>query len=321
MVFGWYSAIRVHDVPLLLQAADAGGPDRVRLRGPRRGQRAGGGPRARRDPAAAARSSRGSRGRRSVRPSWSGTAPCRLAAVEQSDGPGSPGEDRSRPRRPREAHGPGRQHDAKPRGDPESPGPRAPGSPRVARGRGPHRVPGAGSPDRAGRRRLRRRRRRAPTSSPGSRSKATRKARRGRTARSSSTPARRRRRSLRQEPPLVPFGEYVPFGDVFPDLYPDGSRTQARCGGERVGADPFGGHALAVLICYEDTLPAYANAMMAGGRPDLLINLNNDIWFGTTAASAQHFALSKLRAVEHHRFLVRARPTSVSRRSSIPPAA
>jgi apolipoprotein N-acyltransferase len=111
---------------------------------------------------------------------------------------------------------------------------------------------------------------------------------------------------------LVPFGEYVPFGGAFPVLYrwlPNSGQLRR---GDAPAPIPFGEHLLAPLICYEDTLPGYADAMMQGGRPDLLVNLTNDIWFGRTAASAQHFALSKLRAVEHHRFLVRAGNTGVS---------
>jgi apolipoprotein N-acyltransferase len=111
---------------------------------------------------------------------------------------------------------------------------------------------------------------------------------------------------------LVPFGEYVPFGDVFPVLYEWFPNSGPLRAGEAPTPIPFGDHLLAPLICYEDILPGYANAMMAGGRPDLLVSLSNDVWFGKSGAAAQHFALSKLRAVEHHRFLVRAGNIGVS---------
>jgi len=111
---------------------------------------------------------------------------------------------------------------------------------------------------------------------------------------------------------LVPFGEYVPFGDVFPVLYEWFPNSGPVARGDTPAPIPFGEHAVAALICYEDTLPGYANTMMQGGRADLLVGLSNDIWFGRTDAVVQHFALSKLRAVEHHRFLVRSGNTGIS---------
>jgi apolipoprotein N-acyltransferase len=48
------------------------------------------------------------------------------------------------------------------------------------------------------------------------------------------------------------------------------------------------------------------------GDADLLVNLTSDSWFGTSRVPLLHFALAKLRAIEHRRFLVRATNTGVS---------
>ena len=44
----------------------------------------------------------------------------------------------------------------------------------------------------------------------------------------------------------------------------------------------------------------------------ILINLTNDGWYGTSAAPYQHYAMARFRAVENHRFLVRAANTGIS---------
>jgi apolipoprotein N-acyltransferase len=54
------------------------------------------------------------------------------------------------------------------------------------------------------------------------------------------------------------------------------------------------------------------NGAVRAGDPDLIVNLTNDAWFGTSTEPAIHLALAKYRAVEHHRYLVRATNTGVS---------
>ena len=48
------------------------------------------------------------------------------------------------------------------------------------------------------------------------------------------------------------------------------------------------------------------------GRPNLLVNLTNDAWYGDTHEPHIHLALAKFRAVEHHRALVRSTNSGVS---------
>ncbi len=111
---------------------------------------------------------------------------------------------------------------------------------------------------------------------------------------------------------LLAFGEYLPFGETFPKLYEMSPNSGQLTPGKRLDSIPFGSHMITVLICYEDILPRFTNAIVNQGNPDLLVNMTNDAWFGQTTEPAIHLALAKYRAVEHRRFLVRATNSGVS---------
>jgi apolipoprotein N-acyltransferase len=139
---------------------------------------------------------------------------------------------------------------------------------------------------------------------------------------------------------LLAFGEYLPFGRVFPILY-DWSPNSGRFSpgadiepafvGLKFSAfgdlflrskgnelDPLlvsiGGttHKISALICYEDILPDFTNRAVVHADPELLVNITNDAWFGDSLEPWQHLALSTLRAVEHRRYLVRSNNSGVS---------
>lgn len=114
---------------------------------------------------------------------------------------------------------------------------------------------------------------------------------------------------------LVPYGEYVPFRHSFP-LF-------AWIVGKQVPGDfAFGTEPvvfltrdpavrLGPLICFEDTLGRVARQPVRLGA-QVLVNLTNDGWFGTTAANQQQLAESVFRAVENRRPLVRCANTGVT---------
>ena len=67
-----------------------------------------------------------------------------------------------------------------------------------------------------------------------------------------------------------------------------------------------GGHTwrLGTYICYEDILPRFVQQVMAvrdGHRPDVMVNITNDSWYGDTTEPPIHLALAQFRAVEHRR--------------------
>jgi apolipoprotein N-acyltransferase len=95
----------------------------------------------------------------------------------------------------------------------------------------------------------------------------------------------------------VPFGEYMPLskylpmikavavGDIEPTPGP-GPKTI-----RLPGLPPAG-----PLICYEVIFPN--DVVDRDDRPDWLIDVTNDAWFGLSAGPYQHFAMMRVRSVE-----------------------
>ena len=115
---------------------------------------------------------------------------------------------------------------------------------------------------------------------------------------------------------LVPFGEYIPFGETFPALYsllPVPGRFQP---GQSREPLPFGKYLLSVNICYEDIFPGHVRSLMRGRPdrriPDVMFNLTNDSWYGKTTEPTEHLALASFRSIEHRRSLVRSTNTGIS---------
>ena len=109
---------------------------------------------------------------------------------------------------------------------------------------------------------------------------------------------------------LVPFGEYVPFRHLIP--FADaiaGPIDFSPADGNRLFTLPHYGH-LQLLICYETLFPG--TVVSPGPRPDMLVNLTNDAWFGHTPGPWQHLAQARMRAVEEGIPMVRVANTGIS---------
>lgn len=111
---------------------------------------------------------------------------------------------------------------------------------------------------------------------------------------------------------LLAFGEYIPFGDVFPSLYRISAHSGHFTPGNHVRPLPFGPYRITSLICYEDIVPSFVRRAVNEANPHVLVNVTNDAWFGNTHEPWIHFALAKFRAVEHRRYLVRSTNSGVS---------
>jgi apolipoprotein N-acyltransferase len=102
---------------------------------------------------------------------------------------------------------------------------------------------------------------------------------------------------------LVPFGEYMPFDDVLPlkKFTPGAMDLSAGPGPETLslaGLPPFD-----PLICYEAIFPAAI--VDPQHRPQWLLNVSNDAWYGRSSGPYQHFDMARVRAVEEGLPLVR----------------
>jgi apolipoprotein N-acyltransferase len=113
---------------------------------------------------------------------------------------------------------------------------------------------------------------------------------------------------------LVPFGEFIPpffkwFTRMMDIPLGDFNRGAA-------GQPPFVwyGQRIAPNICYEDL---FGEEIAVGFRdaasaPTLLVNLSNIGWFGDSVAIDQHLSISRMRALEFERPIVRATNTGAT---------
>ncbi len=112
---------------------------------------------------------------------------------------------------------------------------------------------------------------------------------------------------------LVPFGEFLPFPELFQYLEGLTAESGQFAHGEahRAIDVPGSNTRVGVFICYESIFPEISRALTQL-EVDFLVNTTNDAWFGHTAAPHQHFAMAIVRAVETGRAVVRAANTGIS---------
>ena len=73
----------------------------------------------------------------------------------------------------------------------------------------------------------------------------------------------------------------------------------------------FGEHKIGAAICYESAFGEYVSSFCKKGA-DLIFVITNDGWWGDTPGYKQHFAFSKLRAIECRRCIARSANTGRS---------
>ncbi|MGR4001386.1 MAG: apolipoprotein N-acyltransferase [Alphaproteobacteria bacterium] len=116
---------------------------------------------------------------------------------------------------------------------------------------------------------------------------------------------------------LVPFGEYIPFKNIAPlKKLTHGTTDYSPGNGPAIlsapGLPPF-----SPLICFEAIFsgritPRQNHPQRSAQRPQWLLNVTNDTWFGNTPGPFQHFAAARMRAVEEGLPLVRAANSGIS---------
>jgi len=110
---------------------------------------------------------------------------------------------------------------------------------------------------------------------------------------------------------LVPFGEYVPFHFIFRFA----SKLTQEVGNYIPGAGRnlfmIGGQRYATFICYEAVFPNEIRQFAANGA-EVFVNVSDDGWYGPYGAPGQHLNMARMRAIENHRWLLRATNTGVT---------
>jgi apolipoprotein N-acyltransferase len=109
---------------------------------------------------------------------------------------------------------------------------------------------------------------------------------------------------------LVPFGEYTPYkplfffvGDLLDDLLfiPGTHRSVFSVGDKKYG----------VFICYESIFGDELRHFALNGA-QVLVNISDDGWYGDTSASWEHLDMVRMRAIENHRWVLRATNTGIT---------
>jgi apolipoprotein N-acyltransferase len=112
---------------------------------------------------------------------------------------------------------------------------------------------------------------------------------------------------------LVPFGEYLPFGDILERI---GLQTLTEQRGGFLAGDRHrliampGAPSILPLICYEIIFPG--ELASADERPGWIVNVTNDGWFGISSGPYQHLQQSRITAIEEGVPVARAANTGIS---------
>jgi apolipoprotein N-acyltransferase len=113
---------------------------------------------------------------------------------------------------------------------------------------------------------------------------------------------------------LVPFGEFIPpLFRWFTNLMniPLGDFNRGIVGQDSF---PWQGQRLAPNVCYEDLFgeELAARFVVAAQAPTIFVNVSNIGWFGDSVAIDQHLQISRMRALEFDRPVIRATNTGAT---------
>ena len=112
---------------------------------------------------------------------------------------------------------------------------------------------------------------------------------------------------------LVPFGEFTPFPKLFIPIasmlnIPMSNLSEGDSNSSEIILDKFIIHP---LICYESAYPNLISQKDLS-KPEVIVVLSNDSWFGQSLAPYQHLQISQTRALEFNKYILRAANTGIS---------
>ncbi|WP_295645779.1 apolipoprotein N-acyltransferase [uncultured Methylibium sp.] len=113
---------------------------------------------------------------------------------------------------------------------------------------------------------------------------------------------------------LVPFGEFIPWGFRWFVAMMDIPLGDFNRGPPAAPSFETQGQRIGPNICYEDLFGEELAARFAdpARAPTVLANLSNIAWFGDTVAISQHLQISRMRAIELQRPMIRATNTGAT---------
>lgn len=114
-----------------------------------------------------------------------------------------------------------------------------------------------------------------------------------------------------QKTHLLAFGEYLPFGDVFPKLKAMLPMVSDFGRGSGPSILNLGSIKIGAQICYEGLFDEFSTELQKKGA-QIFVNVTNDSWFGYPFEPYQHMYMTLARAVENRRPLIRSTNTGIS---------
>ena len=111
---------------------------------------------------------------------------------------------------------------------------------------------------------------------------------------------------------LVPFGEFLPFENLFNKIglkkITEGHGSFKKGKGEKnIIIDQLN---ILPLICYEVIFTSIIQ--QANNDTNLIVNISEDAWFGSTIGPDQHYSKSIFRAIENGTFFLRSANKGIS---------
>jgi apolipoprotein N-acyltransferase len=110
---------------------------------------------------------------------------------------------------------------------------------------------------------------------------------------------------------LVPWGEYIPYKNFFSFAKNLTQQAGDMTHGWRRVVFSSGGRRFGVFICYEEIFGDEIRLFAKQGA-EVLVNISNDGWYGDTCAPWQTLNMSRMRAIENRRWLLRDTNTGIT---------
>jgi apolipoprotein N-acyltransferase len=110
---------------------------------------------------------------------------------------------------------------------------------------------------------------------------------------------------------LVPYGEYIPFKELFTFAHKLTGRVSEFTRGDQRKVFRLNGHRYGVFICYEAVFADEVRHFAQLGA-EVLVNISDDGWYGDTSAAWQHLNMARMRAIENRRWILRDTNTGVT---------